>query len=402
MENEKSEQSIGRSLGHVTIAGVTAVQVVATMAMIIPAAIAPKIAVTLGIPVSMIGMQVSIAYLGATLMSLATGLMVRRNGAVRTNQIAAGLICLSLLCIAVPHIAGLVVGSLGIGVAYGLTNPAASHLMMKIARPDNRNLIFSIKQTGQPMGGVLAGLMAPPVAVAFGWQASLIVGAVIAAVAMCAIQPLRNRLDGDRDPTTRFRGAVFKDIALVMQTRGLRLLAFAALTLASVQLALMTFAVTMLVEDVELDLVTAGTGLAVLQVAGVIGRLGWGVVADKTRNGIGVLLLTQAITVIGGLATAILAAGTPLLAIYAVLFLFGCSAIGWNGVFMAEIARIAPAGRISSATGGALVPTFIGVIFGPIMFIGVHEIVGTYTMTFAVLTVVTLAGMVPVWLLRKP
>jgi MFS family permease len=401
MDNETPTPPISKRLAMATISGVTTVQVIATMAVLIPASVAPEIARTLDLPVSMIGFQISLVYVGATLMSLAAGLVQRKLGAVRANQIAAFLVMSSLLLIALPHVATLVVGSLGLGVAYGLTNPAASHLMMKIASPDNRNLIFSIKQTGQPMGGVVAGLLAPPIAVAFGWQWSLVAGAVVAAVVMLGIQPLRAYLDGDRDPTTKFRGAVFRDLGLVMRLRELRLLAFAALTLSAVQLALMTFAVTMLVEDVHLDLVTAGVGLAVIQVAGVVGRLGWGFVADRFGSAHKTLITTQILSIIAALATTTLAEGMPLAGVFAILFLFGASAVGWNGVFMAEVARLAPEGRIGSATGGVLVPVFIGVMIGPVLFTGIHQVLDQYTLSFAAVAVLTGLGIIPMMLIRR-
>lgn len=396
------EIPIGRGLGIFAVAGVTAVQVVTTMAMSLPAAIAPKLAEALDVPVAMVGLNISVAYVGATLMSLAAGLVTRRMGSIRTNQIATVLLVLSLVCISVPHLAGLAIGSFGIGMAQGITNPAAAHLMIRIASPANRNLIFSIKQTGQPLGGILAGLMAPPVAVVFGWQAALLTGAVLAFSMLITIQPLRARLDGDRDPETKFRGAVFKDVGLVLRNRNLRLLGLSALTQASIQLALMTYVVTMLVEDVGLDLVTAGTGLAVLQVAGVTGRLGWGFVADRFKDGLGVLLTTQIVSTLSALATAFFLAEAPLPVIYAILFVYGSTAIGWNGVFMAEIARMAPPGRTSSATGGVLVPTFIGVIMGPLAFVAVHGLIGSYTATFGVMALITVAGMIPVLMLRLP
>lgn len=396
------EIPIGRGLGIFAVAGVTAVQVATTMAMSLPAAIAPKLAEALDVPVSLVGLNISVAYLGATLMSLAAGLVTRRMGAIRTNQIATVLLFVSLLCISVPHLAGLAIGSFGIGVAQGITNPAAAHLMIRIASPANRNLIFSLKQTGQPLGGILAGLMAPPIAVLFGWQAALITGAVISISMLVTIQPLRARLDGDRDPETKFRGAVFKDVGLVVRNRGLRLLGLSALTQASIQLSLMTYVVTMLVEDVGLDLVTAGTGLAVLQVAGVTGRLGWGFVADRVKDGLGVLLTTQIVSVLSALATAFFLEDAPLPVIYGILFAFGSSAIGWNGVFMAEIARMAPTGMTSSATGGVLVPTFIGVIMGPLAYVGVHALTGSYTATFGIMALITILGMVPVLMLRLP
>jgi MFS family permease len=389
-----------KNLALATIGGVTAVQVVATMGILIPAAIAPELARTLDLPVSMIGFQVSLAYVGATLMSLCGGLVQRKLGAVRANQIAATAIGLSLLIIAIPHVEALFVGSLGLGIAYGMTNPAASHLMMKIASPTNRNLIFSVKQTGQPLGGVVAGLMAPPIAVAFGWQWSLMVGAFLALSTVLLIQPLRAKLDGDRDPTTKFRGAVFRDVSLVLRIRELRLLALAALTFSGVQLALMTFAVTMLVEDVKFDLVLAGVGLAVIQIAGVVGRLGWGVIADRNGDGRKTLLFAQSLSVVAAVATAFLSDSMPLVAVFGILFLFGMSAVGWNGVFMAEIGRLAPEGKIGSATGGVLVPTFIGVMMAPLVFSAIHEVTATYTMSFAVLALVTMTGMVPILMMR--
>ena len=389
-----------KNLALATIGGVTAVQVVATMGILIPAAIAPELARTLDLPVSMIGFQVSLAYVGATLMSLCGGLVQRKLGAVRANQIASTAIGLSLLIIAIPHVVALFVGSLGLGIAYGMTNPAASHLMMKIASPTNRNLIFSVKQTGQPLGGVVAGLMAPPIAIAFGWQWSLMAGAFLALSTVLLIQPLRAKLDGDRDPTTKFRGAVFKDVSLVLRIRELRLLALAALTFSGVQLALMTFAVTMLVEDVKFDLVLAGVGLAVIQIAGVVGRLGWGVIADRNGDGRKTLLFAQSLSVVAAVATAFLSDSMPLVAVFGILFLFGMSAVGWNGVFMAEIGRLAPEGKIGSATGGVLVPTFIGVMMGPLVFSAIHEVTATYTMSFAVLALVTMTGMVPILMMR--
>jgi len=399
--NVSNPQSLpSKDLALATIGGVTAVQVIATMGILIPATIAPELARTLDLPVSMIGFQVSLAYVGATLMSLCGGLVQRKLGAVRANQIAATAIGLSLLIIAIPHVAALFVGSLGLGIAYGMTNPAASHLMMKIASPTNRNLIFSVKQTGQPLGGVVAGLMAPPIAIAFGWQWSLMAGAFLALSTVLLIQPLRAKLDGDRDPTTKFRSAVFKDVSLVLRIRELRLLALAALTFSGVQLALMTFAVTMLVEDVKFDLVLAGVGLAVIQIAGVAGRLGWGVIADRNGDGRKTLLFAQSLSVVAAVATAFLSDSMPLVAVFGILFLFGMSAVGWNGVFMAEIGRLAPEGKIGSATGGVLVPTFIGVMMGPLVFSAIHEVTATYTMSFAILTLVTIMGMLPILMMR--
>lgn len=396
METTESPSEVPPRLRVFAIAGVTSVQVMATMAVVIPASIAPEITREFGFPSSYVGYQVSLAYVGAILMSLAAGLVVRRFGAIRTNQFAAFVLFVSMMTFAIPHLATMIIGSLGFGIAYGITNPAASHVMMKIASPTNRNLIFSIKQTGQPLGGVLAGLMAPPIAVAFGWQWSLVAGALLALTTMMLIQPLREPLDTDRDPTTQFRGAVFKDVRYMLGYPRLRLLAFAALSFSAVQIALMAYAVTMLVEDLAYTLVAAGAGLAALQVAGVIGRLGWGVVADRSGNGAMTLVVVSVISIAAALVTATLTASSPTWLVLGTIVVFGFTAVGWNGVFMAEIARLAPDGMIGSATGGVLVAVFFGVMIGPLIFNGILDVYQSYTVSFAVMSVVSGIGILAI------
>ena len=223
----------------------------------------------------------------------------------------------------------------------------------------------------------------------------------MAFVVMLAIQPLRGPMDGDRDPTTKFRGAVLRDVGLLLSMKNLRYLALVGLCLAAVQLALMGFAVAMLTEEIGLTLVTAGVGLAVIQVAGVIGRIGWGAVADRIGSARRTMIATQVISIAAAVATAMLAPGMPTALIFCVLFLFGISAVGWNGVFMAEVARLAPEGRIGSATGGVLVPVFIGVMIGPMLLTGVHEMLGSYTLSLLVISGLTAISILPTMVIGR-
>jgi MFS family permease len=79
-----------------------------------------------------------------------------------------------------------------------------------------------------------------------------------------------------------------------------------------------------------------------------------------------------------------------------VLALFGASAIGWNGVYLAEVAREAPAGQASVATGGTLAITFLGVVLGPPVFGALSGAAGSYRIGFvavALALVVCLAAL---------
>jgi len=72
-------------------------------------------------------------------------------------------------------------------------------------------------------------------------------------------------------------------------------------------------------------------------------------------------------------------------------------------VFLAEVARVAPKGTASTATGGALMFTFSGVVVGPALFATLFNTVGSYGETFALMTAFPLAGAAAVlfWSRRK-
>ena len=370
----------------------TTVQALATMCTLVPATIAPELARAFGVPAAMIGFQVSLIYAGALVMSLIGGQLVRRLGAARTGQAALTLAGSGLALSATSSLTGFAIGSVLVGFGYGLTNPAASHLLMQVVKPKNRNIIFSLKQTGVPLGAVLAGLAAPSLTLMLGWQWAFLVAAGVTLGFMIALQPLHHRWDGDRDPTIRLRQNPIADLRMVLGLPALRWLSMASFCFSAVQISLSTFAVTMLVQDLRFGLVEAGIVLSVLQVAGASGRLAWGGVADWHGNGNRVLMGVGLIATAAGVMTMFLAPGEAVGIVYAVLILFGFSAIGWNGVFLAEVARLAPEGRTGSATAGALVPTYAGVLMGPMTFAGLYALTGQYTVSFGLFAVISLAG----------
>jgi hypothetical protein len=80
-------------------------------------------------------------------------------------------------------------------------------------------------------------------------------------------------------------------------------------------------------------------------------------------------------------------------AVMAALFLvFGASAIGWNGLFLAEVARLSPPGKVSVATSGAMVWNFAGILIGPALFALIYRINGSYVYTFGLLSLFAMGG----------
>jgi len=379
----------------------TAVQTLVTMNVVIPAAMAPEMAAKLGVQATLVGLQIGIAYGGAAALSSVSGVIVRRWGALRASQAALLLAAAGAALMASSALTVIALGAVLCGFGYALTNPPASHLLARVATPADRNFLFSIKQTSVPLGGILAGIMAPPLALSLGPEAPLFVGATAALVVAALMQPLRRAWDRDRDPMVTLRGNPFGDMGLMWHDRRLRLVAFIAFCFAAMQLCLTTFAVSMLVGDLGFGLVEAGIVLAVLQVAGVAGRLWWGWLADRIRDANAALLIVAAISIAMALATTLLGPGTAKTVVYVCLAVFSFAAVGWNGVYMAEIARLAPVGTASAATGAVLVLSFAGILFGPPAFSAVHALVGSHTQTFGIFSLVSLCGFMFVWQLRR-
>jgi MFS family permease len=151
------------------------------------------------------------------------------------------------------------------------------------------------------------------------------------------------------------------------------------------QMSLMAYLVTFLFEDLGWSLVAAGAALTVAQAGGVIGRILWGYVADRWLTPTVMLIVIALLLTIGAVGTALLRPDSSPWILFPVLVIFGASAIGWNGVFLAQIARLAPTGQASVATGGTLCITFFGVVLGPPLFGVLAGVLNSYGASYGAL-----------------
>jgi len=363
----------------------TAIQIAASAALLTMPAIAPLVAADLGLPTSLVGTYLSLVYVGAAAAALLGGALVMRVGALRLSQVSLLACALGLLLGLVPLAAVVALGAIVLGCGYGPITPASSHVLARTASPARLGLTFSIKQTGVPAGAALAGLMMPPLAVAVGWREAVAAMAVLAVLITGAAQPLRRELDADRQRGARFSLAQFvAALRLVIASPALRTMAAVSFVYAGMQMCVSGFIVAYLAEEVGLSLVTAGIGLTVANVAGVVARIGWGAFADRVLSPRATLALLGALIAVAAAVTATFSATWPLVAMLAVIAALGATAIGWNGVFLAETARVAPAGQTALATGGCLFFTYVGVVCSPLAFGMLQRASGSYALCFAV------------------
>lgn len=371
----------------VVVAVATFAQMIVAMSNILLPTIAPKLAESLGVSPILIGYQVSLTFGAATLATMFAGNAVLRFGAARSTQLSILCCGAGLLLFALPYVAAIALGSIFIGMGMGMTNSAAAHMLVTYTPPQRRNIMFSIKQTGVPVGGVIISLTAPAIAVHFGFHWSLLMIGVLIVVLLIYVQRHRAQWDNDRGGTGRGEQAAFGGVPLVWHQEGLRWISLVAMIFSGIQRCVLSFTVIFLVAEGSMGLVEAGVMLSVVQVGGSVSRICWGWLADRLGSSLSVLMIICVITIVSTLALAFFDPGWNKLLIYLLFFVIGVTAVGWNGVFHAEAARLSPPGMASVVAAGTTFFVFAGVLVGPAAFAAAYGGIGSYGNTFLLVVI---------------
>ncbi|MFL6565844.1 MAG: MFS transporter [Burkholderiales bacterium] len=352
---------------------------------------APAAAPLLGVAPAAIGYFVTAAYLGSMIGTATAGGWVERFGPIRVSQ-AGMLLCGCGLAIAASGaLPAVLAGALLIGLGYGPATPASAVILARAAPPGMLALTFSIKQTGVPLGTAIAGAAVPILVLGLGWQGAALVVAVVCTSFGLVIAPLRKQYDSGRNRAAPASlHSAFAPVLLVLREPKIMQLAATSFVYGGVQITLVAYLVAFLTESFALSLVLAGMVMAASQLSSVAGRVLWGIVADhllSRRATLGLLGVGMGITALCALGAS---ASWPLWGLFAFAFALGVTAVGWNGVFLAELTRLAPAGRIGDVTGGSSFFTFLGVVVTPPLFHFALGLTSSYGATYALFGIVPL------------
>jgi MFS family permease len=364
----------------------TALQMLVACALFAPGVMAPRI----GIDPTTLGLYATAPCVVGFLITFVGGMLAGRYGSFRVASFCAVVAFCSMgLAAWSGASAYLVLAGILLGLAYGPETPASSTMLFAVTPPAKRPLVFSLRQTGNQSGAMIASLTLPYLAAAdpvYGYAA--IMG--LAVLALVSFEWLRPTYD----PLVRGAASSFalrEALKVLVANAEMRRLAIASVPFSALQIALNIFLVTYGVAHLGLGLVGAGVLLATAQAGGLIGRLFFGLVATR--------FLPAWTTVIAlgfgmSLCAAVMALASPLWSwplLLGTAFAFGLTASGWNGVFLAEVARLAPEGRVGEATGAVLMFGFAGLVLGPLAMAGVAAL-SSLSMAFALLGLATLTG----------
>ena len=377
-----------QDLGTVMLALVatTSVQALVTVGTLTLSVAAPEAAQDIGVTPEAIGIYASLVYLGAMIGSITASGFILRYGAIRVSQVVMAICALGLIIGSVEY--WVVVGFSAIicGLGYGPTTPASSHILSRHSPRRFLGLVFSVKQTGVPLGGLLAGLLVPLLLAVSSWQETMWIVAAIILASAAALELSRRRFDLDLRGHRPFRRlGLAAPLKLVFARPELRLLVSGSFLFAAIQQSYIYFLVTFLQVGVGWSNQDAGLALSVLGASAVVGRIFWGAVADATRRGSLVLAILGFGMAASAAVTALTTPHWPGWIVFTTCAVFGATGVAWNGVYLAEISRRVTTDEVGMATGGGLFVTFAGVVFAPPMFSVLTQLTGTFTTGYLVL-----------------
>jgi len=350
----------------IPVASMLAIQAMISLCVLALSVMMPAVARDLAIDPKLVGIFTALIYaVAATLALFAAGPIVRL-GAVRVCQFALLMAAIGLALNALAMVAATVVAVLFIGAAQGPINPAAAHVLAQRVPREWFGIVFSLKQTGVPIGFAAAGLLFPLLLSLFGWRGASLVAAGMALVAIAVVELLRPRIDVVVSGGGKSAG-IWRSVRFVLGHDQLRVLGWSAFVYVVAQHTFTFYLVTYLYEHCGLTIAQAGLLLALSQVAGTAMRLVSGALGDRLSRMV-VLGWTGIAMTAGCIAIGLVRPDTPYWALALIVLGYGSVVISWNGTSQAEFAHLSPPGQAAAVAAVQTSLAFSGAVVGPPLF----------------------------------
>ncbi|HEX9557318.1 MAG TPA: MFS transporter, partial [Reyranella sp.] len=212
----------------VPVATMLAIQVMISLSVLSLSVMMPVVAADLLIDPKLVGVFTAIIYGVAAVTALAAAEPIVRLGAVRICQAALLMAAIGLAVNALAAVAATVIAVIFIGAAQGPINPASAHVLAQRVPREWFGTVFSLKQTGVPIGFALAGLIFPFLLELVGWRGASLVAAAAAVLAALMVELLRSSLDAVVTAGKSSVG-IWRSVRFVFAHRELRVLGLSAI-----------------------------------------------------------------------------------------------------------------------------------------------------------------------------
>lgn len=333
--------------------------------------LAPFFASSLRLDHAALGTLFGAIYLGSTLFTAPSGILVDRYGE-RAVVVASGIAMgIAVACGSLVESDRWLLGCLFVfGAAYAASSPAGGRAILRwFAR--NRGLAMGIRQAGAPVGGAVGAVLLPVVALHGGYRWALVCGGGLCALsAVLAGLRYREPAEARDDAPPASLGALLRGMGRFATERRALAVNLTAFLLASAQYSSGAFVVVALLHD-GAPAALAGASLAIMMATAVVARPLWGILSDRAfphDRAIPLAILCA----LGALSLwslgALRGGHVAPLAVVALGVGLGASVIGFTGLLNTVFAEIGGVEAAGSAMGVGLTFNYAAGFVTPPLF----------------------------------
>ncbi len=305
-----------------------------------------------------VGLITSAVFIGSMSVSFLSGLIVDSLGPHRTLKISYGVLAIGSILAYFSQSYLLLIGAYYlIGAGYGMVTPATNSTIMDHFFPRHASPM-GIKQSGVPIGTILAALALPLLALHYSLRIAFLflffVTAIIAII-------IRGEQRGSLEKASR--GKTKGTIKMVLKDR--RILVISAITafLSWGQQSVFTYFV-LYVTSMNYEVLVAEVLFIVLLLGSVLGRILWPSLTLRLFGGHRLRNYTLITALAGVMLFLFPNAGTSIYAISAMAVAIGFTAVAWNSNYVTLISEIAPKGSVGTYSGTSMTIISMGSIVG--------------------------------------
>jgi predicted MFS family arabinose efflux permease len=360
----------GTRIGILTLA-----HVVGTLPIVSVMAMAPVIQQDLALSVTQVGLLVSGYYMAQTIGAVPAGGLADRIGVGSALLVShALLIAGALIFSQADAFAGAVAGTVVMGFGYSIVNPSTAKGILTWFSARRRATAMGVKQTGVPIGGVLAAANGALVTL-FSWQSIFVTMAcVIFANGLLCILLVEAQHQTAHTSIT----ATIRQMMQVGRVTNIRVLFLANIPWNMGQANFFSYLTIFMREAAGASQPVAGLVLGLAQVSSALGRIGWGVVSDTLFHG-GRKRITVGLCAASAVLMLAMTAVEPGPGVWlGVILAFGLGITIASYPTLAQtlaVESVEP-GQSGAALGYSLMGTSIGGVVGPPIFGAVVDYTG--------------------------
>jgi len=304
---------------------------------------------------------------------------------------AMGMAAFSLSLIGASGFLALLVLLYLLGVMLAIAPAAGTKAVFTAFRDRPRGMVMGIRQTGVPLGALLAASLLPRL-VHRGIHATFWVFAIELLVVGWLFSGVMRQKEPATVAATRRRRLSREVVGQVWRP------ALVGVLLVSGQYILLGFSLSDLHRVHHLSLVIAGLVLAAAQLGGGMSRIVSGFVSDRIGGRRAPVIVTLAfLAALMAWAVALVPGTASLWVLAPVWFLFGCGATGWNALTLTWAGESVPVEHSGFAMSGTGTAVFFGSAIFPPLFGGLVDATGRFDIGWILLGALLAVGGLLTW-----